>query len=427
MIPIISASDARALEQLLSRSQLGMEEQRRSCVEILDQVRRRGDEALRDYTERFDGVRVVDFRVDPEEIEQAWRGVDPEFRQTLLRAADNIRAFHERQKQQTWMDVQPGRMLGQMIRPLAAVGVYVPGGTAAYPSSVLMNVLPAKVAGVPRIAMVTPPMPDGRIYPMTLAAAKAAGVDEVYRVGGAQAVGALAYGTPSIPRVDKIVGPGNIYVALAKREVYGQVGIDMVAGPSEVVVVADGSANPAFVAADLLSQAEHDRLSAAILIAVGREVAEAVRAEVLRQVELLPRKEIALASLANHGAAVVAQDRAEAIMVANRIAPEHLELAVEEPFALLGAVRNAGAVFLGHYAPEPLGDYFAGPNHVLPTSGTARFFSPLSVEDFVKRTSVLYYDRASLLEALPDISRFARTEGLTAHARSVELRGEVEA
>lgn len=426
MIPILYAKDDKALaERLLSRSQLRDSQVTARVREIVGAVRERGDEALLAYTKAFDNADMSagGLRVLPGEIAEAYAVADEAWVNAMREAAKRITAFHEKQKQRTWIDFDEGVALGQMVRPLESVGVYVPGGTAAYPSSVLMNVLPARVAGVERIVMVTPPAPGGGVNnPLSLVAADIAGVDAIYKIGGAQAVAALAFGTATVPRVDKIVGPGNIYVANAKREVFGHVGIDMIAGPSEVLVIADCGANPAFVAADMLSQAEHDPLAAAIVVTDSPDMAEAIRREALRQAALLSRREIVEASLERYGTIVVCENLSQAVDVANRVAPEHLELAVADPFALLGRIRNAGAVFLGHYAPEPLGDYYAGPNHVLPTSGTARFFSPLSVEDFTKKSSLVYYTKEALSEAKDDVIRLAQAEGLDAHANAVAIR-----
>ncbi|HIQ71771.1 MAG TPA: histidinol dehydrogenase [Candidatus Onthenecus intestinigallinarum] len=426
MIPILNYADRQALqERLLSRSQLTDETVTQRVKDIVRDVRARGDAALFEYTERFDGAKLdaASVQVTPEEIRTAYDAAEKPWIDAMREAAARITAFHEKQKQRTWIDFDGGIALGQMVRPLERVGVYVPGGTAAYPSSVLMNVLPARVAGVREIVMVTPPGADGRVsYPLTLVAADIAGVDRIYKVGGAQAVAALAFGTQSLPRVDKIVGPGNIYVANAKREVYGHCGIDMVAGPSEVLVIADGSANPVYVAADMLSQAEHDPLAAAIVVTDSQDMARRVAAEIDRQAALLPRREIVDRSLSRYGTIVACENLEQAAQVANLVAPEHLELSVAQPFELLGRIQNAGAIFLGHYAPEPLGDYFAGPNHVLPTSGTARFFSPLNVEDFTKKSSLIYYDRASLEAVSDDVIRLARAEGLDAHANAVAVR-----
>lgn len=426
MIPILRATDNEALQKrVMNRSQLQNDDVSRSVKEIVARVRDEGDKALFEYTQRFDKATMTkdNILVSREEIEAAYAAASPEWLEAMREAARRITAFHEKQKQNTWIDFQPGIALGQKITPLSRVGVYVPGGTAAYPSSVLMNVLPAKVAGVKEIVMVTPPGADGGVsYPLALAAADIAGVDRIYKVGGAQAVAALAFGTESVPRVDKITGPGNIYVANAKREVFGHVGIDMVAGPSEVLVIADDSADPRYVAADLLSQAEHDPLAAAILVTDSETVAFATQAELERQAALLPRQEVISRSLNAYGTIVVADDLAECAAIANQIAPEHLELSVAEPYALLPLIDNAGAIFLGHWSPEPLGDYLAGPNHVLPTSGTARFFSPLSVDDFVKKSSIICCTREELRAVSAQVELLARQEGLDAHANAVAIR-----
>lgn len=426
MIPILNMADAQALKaRVMNRSQLQNDEISARVKEIVARVREEGDAALFDYTARFDRVTLTaeTVQVTREEIDRAYEAASPEWLEAMREAARRITAFHEKQKTNTWMNFDPAISLGQKITPLRRVGVYVPGGTAAYPSSVLMNVLPAKVAGVRDIVMVTPPGRDGGVsYPLALVAADIAGVDRVFKVGGAQAVAALAFGTQSIPRVDKITGPGNIYVANAKREVFGHVGIDMVAGPSEVLVIADASADPRYVAADLLSQAEHDPLAAAILVTDSAALAGAVDVELARQTALLPRREVVERSLSAYGTIVVAPTLADCADIANQIAPEHLELSVADPYALLPLIENAGAIFLGHYSPEPLGDYFAGPNHVLPTSGTARFFSPLSVDDFVKKSSLICCSRAELERVADQVILLAQQEGLDAHANSVAIR-----
>ena len=426
MIPILNMSDARALkERVMNRSQLQNDEISARVKEIVAHVREEGDKALFEYTKRFDkaDINAQNVLVTREEIDKAYEAASPEWLKAMREAARRITAFHEKQKTNTWMNFDPAISLGQKITPLSRVGVYVPGGTAAYPSSVLMNVLPAKVAGVKEIIMVTPPGKDGGIsYPLSLVAADIAGVDRIYKIGGAQAVAALAFGTESIPRVDKITGPGNIYVANAKREVFGHVGIDMVAGPSEVLVIADASADPRYVAADLLSQAEHDPLAAAILVTDSVKLADAVDAELARQTELLPRRDVVEQSLSAYGTIVVAPTLADCADIANQIAPEHLELSVADPYALLPLIENAGAIFMGHYSPEPLGDYFAGPNHVLPTSGTARFFSPLNVDDFVKKSSLICCSRAELEKVADQVILLAQQEGLDAHANSVAIR-----
>ena len=394
-------------------------------AEILRNVRQRGDAALREYTRRFDGAEPDSLAVTQEELDEAAEQVEPAFLDVLREAAENIRAFHARQKREGFlMTEREGVVLGQKVIPLARVGIYVPGGTAAYPSTVLMNAIPAHIAGVGEIVMVTPPGKDGRVNPHILAAAKIAGVTRIFKVGGAQAVAALAYGTETIPRVDKIVGPGNAYVAEAKKQVFGQVNIDMIAGPSEVLVIADGQSNPAWVAADLLSQAEHDKMAAAVLVTDSRALAEAVTEELEKQMPALEREEIARASIEANGKIIICGDLREGVAVANRIAPEHLELCVDNPFDYLGEIVNAGSIFLGRYNPEPMGDYFAGPNHTLPTLGTARFYSPLSVDDFVKKSQFSYYTRQALERDYRKVSLFARKEGLTAHARAVDIRFE---
>ena len=426
LVPILKSTDAKALrDRVMNRSQLQDETISQRVKEIVRRVQAEGDAALFEYTARFDRANITadNVQVTREEIDAAYAAASPEWIEAMREAARRITAFHEKQKQNTWIDFQPGIALGQKVTPLRRVGVYVPGGTAAYPSSVLMNVLPAKVAGVKEIIMVTPPGPDGGVsYPLALAAADIAGVDKIYKIGGAQAVAALAFGTESIPRVDKITGPGNIYVANAKREVFGHVGIDMVAGPSEVLVVADDSADPRYVAADLLSQAEHDPLAAAIFVTDSEDMANAVSAELERQTALLPRAEVARQSLAAYGAIILAKDLDDCAEMANQVAPEHLELCVRDPYALMAKIDNAGAIFMGHYSPEPLGDYFAGPNHVLPTSGTARFFSPLSVDDFVKKSSLICCTRGELEAVADQVILLAQQEGLDAHANAVAIR-----
>ena len=415
------------LEEMLKRDPNNYESYTETVQSIVDQVKAKGDEALFAFTKEFDKAEVSaeTVRVGEEEIEEAYRQVKPELLEVMKRSLENIRSYHEKQKRNSWFDARPdGTILGQKVTPLASAGVYVPGGKAAYPSSVLMNIIPAQVAGVERIVMVTPPGKDGRVNPVTLTAAHLAGATEVYRVGGAQVVAALAFGTQSIPRVDKIVGPGNIFVALAKKAVYGHVSIDSIAGPSEILVIADGGANPRYVAADLLSQAEHDELASAILVTDSRELAQAVSAEVDGFLKVLSRREIIEKSLENYGYILVVDSMEQAVEAANAIAPEHLEIVTTNPFALMTKIRNAGAIFLGEYSSEPLGDYYAGPNHILPTNGTARFFSPLSVDDFVKKSSIIYYSREALAAAHGDIEAFAEAEGLTAHANSIKVRFE---
>ena len=415
------------LEEMLKRDPNNYESYTETVQSIVDQVKAKGDEALFAFTKEFDKAEVSaeTIRVGEEEIEEAYRQVKPELLEVMKRSLENISSYHEKQKRNSWFDARPdGTILGQKVTPLASAGVYVPGGKAAYPSSVLMNIIPAQVAGVERIVMVTPPGKDGRVNPVTLTAAHLAGATEVYRVGGAQAVAALAFGTQSIPRVDKIVGPGNIFVALAKKAVYGHVSIDSIAGPSEILVIADGGANPRYVAADLLSQAEHDELASAILVTDSRELAQAVSAEVDGFLKVLSRREIIEKSVENYGYILVVDSMEQAVEAANAIAPEHLEIVTANPFALMTKIRNAGAIFLGEYSSEPLGDYYAGPNHILPTNGTARFFSPLSVDDFVKKSSIIYYSREALAAAHVDIEAFAEAEGLTAHANSIKVRFE---
>ena len=394
-----------------------------AATSIIEEVRERGDAALRDFTAKFDGVEVEDFRVPQETIDAAAAQCDAKTVAALEHAAKQIREFHERQKQQSWIATREnGAIVGAKVTPLESVGIYVPGGRALYPSTVLMNAIPAKIAGVGELVMVTPPGPDGRPNPDILVAAAICGVDRVFRVGGAQAVAALAYGTESIPKVDKIVGPGNQFVAEAKKQVFGQVGIDMVAGPSEILVIADGKCRPEIVAADLLSQAEHDPNASAVLVTDSAALAEAVQAAVEEQLPKLLRKDIARASIDRNGKIIVAQSLDTAVEIANEIAPEHLELCVEQPFDYLDKIQNAGSVFLGRNCPEALGDYFAGPNHTLPTSGTARFSSPLSVDDFVKKMQYTYYTKRALEKAQMSVSNFAKKEGLTGHARSVDIR-----
>lgn len=415
--------------KLERESEYGSPEQNETVKEIVEAIRKEGDDALLRYTASFDKVTLTpeQLRVTDEEIQGAYARVEPEFLTALRQAAKNITAFHEKQKRGTWMDVAPdGTMLGMVLRPLKRVGLYVPGGKAAYPSSVLMNVLPAKVAGVPEIVLVTPPSTGGRegIDPYILVAAAEAGVTEMYRVGGAQAIAALAYGTASIPAVDKICGPGNIYVALAKRAVFGAVDIDSIAGPSEIVVLADDSADPRFIAADMLSQAEHDEMASAVLVTPSQGLADAVAAELERQVATLPRVDIARRSLEQYGAILIVDSLDEGLAVVNKLAPEHLEVMTEVPLDLLGRIETAGAIFLGPYSSEPVGDYFAGPNHILPTNGTARFSSPLNVDDFLKKSSLIRYSKEALRRDASGIATLARHEGLEGHARAVEIRFE---
>ncbi len=413
--------------KLRKRNSMELKEVTETVGEILANVKDRGDTALLEYTQRFDGVKLERdrIRVRDEEIDRAYRETDQSLLKIIRKAAKNIRDFHELQKEKSWFTAEPGGViLGQLIRPLKLVGVYVPGGTAPLVSSVLMNIIPAKAAGVKKIIMATPPMKDGSVSPAMLAAAREAGADEIYRVGGAQAIGAMAFGTETVPRVEKIVGPGNIYVATAKRLVFGCCDIDMFAGPSEIVIVADDSANPVYVAADLLSQAEHDLMASAVLVTMSERMAEEVCKELERQKACLSRRDIIEKSLKEYGAIVIVNGLEEAIDVVNAIAPEHLELCVAEPFSLLGDTVNAGAIFLGNYSSEPLGDYFAGPNHVLPTGGTARFFSPLNLSDFMKKSSIVYYTREALGKVKDDVTGFAEAEGLIAHSNAIRVRFE---
>lgn len=422
-----SESKKNLLEDLLKRSPNNYGQYEKGVQEILSRVKEEKDQAIFDYTEKFDHVKIdaSTIKVTEEEIKEAYERVDEKLVEIIKKALLNIRSYHEKQKQYSWFDSKPdGTILGQKVTALQRVGVYVPGGKAVYPSSVLMNILPAKVAGVEEIIMVTPPGKDGKVNPNTLVAANEAGATAIYKVGGAQAIGALAYGTETIPKVDKIVGPGNIYVALAKKAVYGHVSIDAIAGPSEILVIADETANPRYVAADLLSQAEHDELASAILVTTSDDFAKKVSEEVVKFVEELPRKEIITKSLENYGYILVAEDMDAAIEIANEIASEHLEIQTANPFELMTKIRNAGAIFIGEYSSEPLGDYFAGPNHVLPTNGTAKFFSPLSVDDFIKKSSIISYSRNALEAIHTDIEKFAEAEQLTAHANSIKVRFE---
>ena len=427
-VKLTKESTKDILENLLKRSPNNYGKFESTVAQILDKVKNEGDAALFAYTKEFDKADVTKetIRVTDAEIEEAYAQIDPALLGVIRKALVNIRKYHEKQIQNSWFTSGTnGTMLGQKVTPLNRVGVYVPGGKAVYPSSVLMNIVPAKVAGVPHIVMTTPPGKDGKVCASTLVAAKEAGADEIYKVGGAQAIGALAFGTESIPKVDKIVGPGNIFVALAKKAVYGYVSIDSIAGPSEILVLADETANPHFVAADLLSQAEHDELACAILITTSEEFAAKVDEEVKGFVEVLSRKEIIQKSLDNFGYILIAEDM-EAIEAANEIAPEHMEIVTANPFEDMMKVKNAGAIFIGEYSSEPLGDYFAGPNHVLPTNGTAKFFSALSVDDFIKKSSIVYYSKAALRDIHKDIIQFATSEQLTAHANSIAVRFEDE-
>ena len=427
IIELNERNKTNLLESLLKRSPNSYGEYEETVNEMIRQVRARGDEALFEYTQKFDGCRLTaeTVKVSQEEIRQAYREVSPEFLEVMKKSAANITRFHEKQLHNSWfLPEENGTILGQKITPIAVSGVYVPGGKAPYPSSVLMNVLPARVAGVPRIIMTTPPGPDGKVNPNILAAADIAGVNEIYKAGGAQAIAAMAFGTESIPKVDKITGPGNIFVALAKKACFGYVSIDSIAGPSEILVLADESATPGYVAADLLSQAEHDEMASAILITTSKDLADRVSEEVTALTGRLSRKEIIEKSLENYGYILIAKDMDEALCAVNEIASEHLEILTKNPFEIMTKVKNAGAIFLGEYSSEPLGDYFAGPNHILPTNGTARFFSPLNVDYFLKKTSIISYSREALSKVHKQIEMFAEEEGLTAHANSIRVRFE---
>lgn len=415
------------LENLLKRSPNQYGAYQAAVDEIVADVRENGDAALFAYAKKFDKAELTpdNVCVTEEEIKEAYAAVDPSLVEVIRRSGANIRAYHEKQKRNSWFESQPnGIILGQKVTALARVGIYVPGGKASYPSTVLMNTLPAKVAGVGEIVMATPAGADGKVNPVTLVAANEAGADIIYKVGGAQAIAAMAYGTESVKKVDKIVGPGNIYVALAKKSVYGHVSIDSIAGPSEILVLADETANPRFVAADLLSQAEHDELASAILVTTSEKLAEAVSAQIDEFTKTLSRREIICKSLENYGYILVAEDMAEAVDIANEIASEHLEIVTANPFEVMTKIKNAGAIFIGEYSSEPLGDYFAGPNHVLPTNGTAKFFSPLGVDDYIKKSSIIYYSKEALAPVKDDIIRFAQAESLTAHANSIKVRFE---
>ena len=423
MIKIMKYTNMVELKNELSRSQFSHDDVNTIVKGILDDVKLRGDQALYDYNKKFDNVSLSSLQVTEKEIEDAFNRLDKELLDVIRYSHENIVRYHTKQKRNDFLDKDTdGVILGQIINPIEKVGIYVPGGTAAYPSTVLMNAVPAKVAGVEEIVMVTPPNEDGTISDVILAAAKIAGVTKIFKVGGAQAVAALSYGTETIPAVYKIVGPGNIFVAMAKKMVFGEVAIDMVAGPSEVLIISDDSSDPAHIAADLLSQAEHDKLAACILVTTSEELAKLVAVEIESQLAELPRQEIARESINNNGRIIIAKNIEEAILISNEIAPEHLELAVMDPFALLSKIKNAGSIFLGHNTPEPLGDYLAGPNHTIPTSGTAKFASPLSVDDFIKKSSVIYYSKEALEKVKDKVILFAESEGLTAHANSVRKR-----
>ena len=423
----IFSTQKDTIETIVARKQSETKDVSTVVAQIIDRVQQQGDQALFQLIKEIDQVSLTSLTVSLEEVETAVQAVSPELLEVMEQAKENILAFHQKQVQQGFvLTKENGVVMGQRVLPLAKVGVYVPGGTAAYPSTVLMDVLPAKIAGVKKIVMITPTDSQGKVPAAILAAASVAGVDEIYKVGGAHGVAALAYGTETIPKVDKIVGPGNIYVATAKKMVYGEVDIDMIAGPSDVLILADASANPRWLAADLLAQAEHDPLAQAILVTTEAALIEQVQVELDLQLKELPRKDIAAAALESSGKLILVKDLTEALTIANQIAPEHLELAVADPFALLGQVENAGSVFLGHHTPEVLGDYFAGPNHTLPTEGTARFYSPLSVDDFIKKSSYLYYPEAAMKAAGPAVALFAETEDLIGHARSINVRREGE-
>lgn len=427
IVKLTSQTKKNILEKLLKRSPSSYTGFEESVHEIIKNVKERGDEAVFAYTKQFDGAQISseNVRVTLSEIDEAYEKVDEKLLAVIRKSLVNIRSYHEKQKRYSWFDsTEDGTLLGQKVTPLATVGVYVPGGKAVYPSSVLMNVVPAKVAGVKRIVMTTPPSRDGKIPPSTLVAAKEAGVDEIYKVGGAQAIAALAFGTESIPKADKITGPGNIYVALAKKAVYGHVSIDSVAGPSEILVLADETANPRYVAADLLSQAEHDEMASAILVTTSETLANDVVKEIEGFLQTLSRADIIRKSLEQYGFILLAENMADAVDAVNEIASEHLEIVTKDAFQLMTKIRNAGAIFIGEYSSEPLGDYFAGPNHVLPTNGTAKFFSPLSVDDFIKKSSIVYYSKEALAPVHDDIIAFAQAEQLTAHANSIRVRFE---
>lgn len=429
IVTLSKESRQNLLDSLLKRSPGNYGQYQDTVQEIVDRVKTKGDQALFELTRKFDweGVNASNVKVTEAEVQEAYDTIDPQLVETIRKSLKNIREYHEKQKQHSWFDTTPeGTMLGQKVTPLASAGVYVPGGKAVYPSSVLMNIVPAKIAGVAHVVMCTPCNKEGKVNPAVLVAAKEAGADEVYKVGGAQAIAAMAFGTESIPKVDKITGPGNIFVALAKKAVSGFVSIDSIAGPSEILVLADETANPRYVAADLLSQAEHDEMASAILVTTSKELAEKVSEEVDAFVKILSRKEIISKSLDNYGYILVAETLEDAIETVDLIASEHLEIVTKNPFEVMMKVKNAGAIFLGEYSSEPLGDYFAGPNHILPTNGTARFFSPVSVDDFIKKSSIIYYSREALQRVHKDIEYFAKAEQLTAHANSIAVRFEDE-
>ena len=429
IVTLSKESRQNLLDSLLKRSPGNYGQYQDTVREIVDRVKTKGDQALFELTRKFDweGIDASNVKVTEAEVQEAYDTIDPQLVETIRKSLKNIREYHEKQKQYSWFDTTPeGTMLGQKVTPLASAGVYVPGGKAVYPSSVLMNIVPAKIAGVAHVVMCTPCNKEGKVNPAVLVAAKEAGADEIYKVGGAQAIAAMAFGTESIPKVDKITGPGNIFVALAKKAVSGFVSIDSIAGPSEILVLADETANPRYVAADLLSQAEHDEMASAILVTTSKELAEKVSEEVDAFVKILSRKEIISKSLDNYGYILVAETLEDAIETVDLIASEHLEIVTKNPFEVMMKVKNAGAIFLGEYSSEPLGDYFAGPNHILPTNGTARFFSPVSVDDFIKKSSIIYYSREALQRVHKDIEYFAKAEQLTAHANSIAVRFEDE-
>ncbi|EKV57198.1 histidinol dehydrogenase [Brachyspira hampsonii 30446] len=423
MIKVINYKECKSLDDILLRSQFSYDDVNEKVKAILEDVKQNGDNALKKYAKMFDNAEIDNLRVTEKEIEEAYNRVDEKFKETLKLAYNNIEKFHKKQLKNSFItNEEDGIVMGQIINPIEKVGVYIPGGTAVYPSTVLMNVIPAKVAGVNEIILVSPPNKEGKINDNILAAAKIAGVNKVFKTGGAQAIAALSYGTESIPKVYKIVGPGNIYVAMAKRLVYGEVSIDMVAGPSEVLIIADDTANPIHIASDMLAQAEHDKLASSILITTSKDIAEKVKEELYKQLEKLSRKDIAMESIENNGRIIITETIYEAVYISNEIAPEHLEISIKEPFSVLSKVKNAGSIFLGDYTPEALGDYLSGANHVIPTSGTAKFASPLSVDDFIKKSYITYYTKDALEKVKDNIINFAEHESLEAHANSVKVR-----
>ena len=423
MIKVINYKECKSLDDILLRSQFSYDDVNEKVKAILEDVKQNGDNALKKYAEMFDNAKIDNLKVTEKEIEEAYNRVDEKFKETLKLAYNNIEKFHKKQLRNSFItNEEDGIVMGQIINPIEKVGVYIPGGTAVYPSTVLMNVIPAKVAGVSEIILVSPPNKEGKINGNILAAAKIAGVNKVFKTGGAQAIAALSYGTESIPKVYKIVGPGNIYVAMAKRLVYGEVSIDMVAGPSEVLIIADETANPVHIASDMLAQAEHDKLASSILITTSKSISEKVKEELYNQLEKLSRKDIAMESIENNGRIIITETIDEAIYISNEIAPEHLEISIKEPFSVLSKIKNAGSIFLGDYTPEALGDYLSGANHVIPTSGTAKFASPLSVDDFIKKSYITYYTKDALEKVKDNIINFAEHESLEAHANSVKVR-----